>query len=179
MLEQNQGVVYHAQDYAGFFRRVGIILIDFVAIVALTVLLSLLFTISGIELGSFLVFGAYWILPICYMTLVKTSRLRTLGYRVAGVKIVTLQGTKPGFAAMIIRFLITLCGPFQLPFDFLWICNDPDKQSLRDKLLGTYVIKSDAVALRHGQIKARGYFILGFCLLFKEVDREAEEYDPA
>lgn len=78
---------------------------------------------------------------------------------------------------MLLRFLLILFGPFQLPFDILWILNDPNKQSLRDKVSGTYVVKVDAVVLRQGEITAKEYFILGFCLLFKELDREADPQD--
>ncbi len=175
MPDNNQGVVYSPHDYASFSLRLIIVIIDITAIVILTVLLSSFFSILRLEFNNFFILGAYFLLPICYMTTVKTSRLRTLGYRVAGVKIVNLQGSKPRFSTMLFRFLITLVGPFQLPLNILWICNDTNKQSLRDKLAGTYVVKNNAAIIGQGEIIARDYFILGFCLLFREVDRKTVE----
>lgn len=172
MLDGNQGFVYYPQDYASFSRRIGIIAIDCATIVLLTILLSYVFAKLGIESDSYWVLGCYFLLPTFYMTVVKSSPVRTLGYRAAGVKIVTYQGTKPGFSIMLLRFLVSLVGPFQLPLDILWIFNDPNKQSLRDKLAGTYIIKQNARQLGQGDVKTRYYFILGFCLIFKEVDRK-------
>lgn len=167
------GVYYDLNDYAGFFRRFISLLIDFVFILFILFFFLLIkesLDETNIVLDN-LVF-VWLIFMVIYFTILKASSLRTIGYRLMGIKIVTLKGQKPNFVTMLFRFFLWLFGPFQLPYDILWLINDEHRQCMRDKCAGTYVIKKNAKPVGEGNINVINYLILGFNLLFEVVTRE-------
>jgi len=131
-------------------------------------ILKLLFYFLG-NIGDGFVLLIWFIISTLYFTIIKSSNVKTLGYRLLGLRIVNLGGSKPSFSQMILRHLISLIGPFQLPYDIIWIVQDDQKQTLRDKFVGTYVIKSKAKPIFENKIFTFYYFVHGFLFLFEEV----------
>ena len=89
-----EGVYYAEQDHAGFVRRLVVIAVDssMLLLVAFALLTYLPIMMSDDSDPN----PAFWILwPLSawfYLAVVKQSPLRTVGYRVTGLKIVNLKG---------------------------------------------------------------------------------------
>ena len=99
----------------------------------------------------------------------------TLGYRLAGVKLVNLQGEPAGLFRSTCRFLFLFVGPINFLFDLLWLTSDANKQTLRDKFSRTYVVDRNAVPTGHGPIVYTQYFIATLSFVFPEVKRPTTE----
>ena len=101
-----EGVYYAADDYIGIGRRIVLICVDLTVIILGGVVLA--WTLATVDaegsersmmraaLYSWLLYVA---LVAAYMTVIKASKIRTIGYRVAGTKIVDLRGRRPSIAA--------------------------------------------------------------------------------
>lgn len=72
---------------------------------------------------------------------------------------------------MILRFALLVIGPLELILDMIWLTGESTKQTLRDKIAGTYVLKSDAVPIEYGVIKYVYLDVLGYLLTVREVER--------
>ena len=110
---------------------------------------------------------------------VEPSSIGTLGFILTGVKVVNLKGERPSFVRMSFRLFLWVLGPFHPVIDLLWLTGDPDRQTLRDKLAGTYVVRKDAVPCGQGTVRLAHYFLFGLSILFPEVQkrRSAEKED--
>jgi len=168
----NKGVFYSPDDYAGFLRRMLCLIID-VSILILLLILIIYLKDPLQEYGFlFIIFLFWFIFAILYLSIIKSSKYKTIGYWILGLKIVDHYGNKPSNIKMLFRLLVSLLGPFELPFDIFWLFEDSKKQTLRDKFSGTYVIKNDAIPKGSSKIKAYYYFIHGWSFLFQEVKNE-------
>ena len=98
----------------------------------------------------------------------------TVGYWITGVQIVDLEGEEPSMWLMTLRYFLLVLGPINLIIDIFWLTSDENRQTLRDKIAETYVIKRNAMPLGHGQQKIAPYFIAGYSFTFKEVKRPTE-----
>lgn len=150
---------YRPEDYAGVMRR---LLIDFVdAGVALTVT----FMLSFIAAGSIV-----WIpVFVLYFVVLKGSRFRTLGYVLAGARIVDFNGQRPRYRALFGRLAFVMFGPINFIIDLCWISSDPAHQALRDKFAHTFVVRANAVPAGTGRITYPTYMVFGWTLMFAEV----------
>jgi uncharacterized RDD family membrane protein YckC len=120
--------------------------------------------IGGIAL---LIFAAVWFV---YFVLLKRSRIGTVGYALAGARIVNLRGERPGIAALTVRLLFVVAGPLNFLVDLLWISSDQNRQALRDKFAHTYVIRATAIPIGTGRVVYRTYTVFGATMLFQEVE---------
>ena len=175
-----EGVYYRRADYAGVFRRLLIESVDFsVAFAvssALTLITLFIFMPEDTSSQAF-VDRLTWILLIVwpsvwftYLVILKRTRFRTLGYLIGGAKIVNLQGALPGIGALTIRLAFATIGPINVIIDLFWITGDDNRQALRDKFAGTYVINKKAKPAGRGKIVYRRYSMI-FNFLFREVQR--------
>src|SRR5262249_52952923 len=106
------GVYYRREDYAGMARRLIIDLVD----VPVAVMLPAAVVVAASTLapnlatpGIILLLGtAVW---FSYFVLLKRSNIRTAGYRLAGARIVNLQGERPGILCLVVRICFTVAGP--------------------------------------------------------------------
>src|SRR3954454_23171995 len=102
-----KGIYFARQNYAGFMRRMVIIGVDLLVILLVGMIMLVIW--GGVQgpvpilawLGS-----AYF-----YLTLLRGSRLRTLGYILTGVRVVNLKGNRPSFFWMNLRLLLWALGP--------------------------------------------------------------------
>jgi uncharacterized RDD family membrane protein YckC len=173
-----QGVYYSLVDYAGFWRRLLVDIIDFtlllVATITVTMGAALLLPAAEQSMPKVLFLSGF-ALGFAYLVLLKRSRFRTLGYLVGGIRIVSIHGERPSLWSLTVRALFAVFGPFNVLIDILWLTNDERRQALRDKLAHTYVIRDRAVPLGHGAIGYTTYTIFGWNLLFAEVRRASSE----
>jgi len=121
-----KGVFFDHDSYAGLARRVLVLLIDgialFLAGVAIWVpLVMLLWDPQTGRTPDALFFVLWFALIWLYLTVIKRSRLRTIGYRLCGLQVVTTSGTRPTLAAMTFRLLMWVFGPFNFILDLVCV----------------------------------------------------------
>jgi uncharacterized RDD family membrane protein YckC len=115
-----------------------------------------------------------FVIALMYFVILKRTSVGTLGYFLASARIVDLDGNRPSISRMTYRFLLSAFGPLSIVYDCLWLCNDQNKQTLRDKLAGTYVVDINAKPAGHGQkiLTPISFFLLFYS--FTEVKRPNE-----
>lgn len=166
-----EGFYYAREDYAGLLKRFAILFIDSVVILFVSLIFIVLFSgIFNLADDPTPVILFLLLISYIYLTLMKRT-WGTVGYWITGVQIVDLEGEEPSMWDMTIRYLLLVLGPINLLFDLFWLCSDENKQTLRDKIAATYVIKRNAMPLGYGQQKFTPYFIGGYSFSFKEVKR--------
>ena len=167
-----KGVYYARDDYAGFWRRLVVDLIDFtvlgVAVITITLGAALILP-TGEQSFPLVLFWSGMTLGFMYLVLLKRSRFRTLGYLVGGIRIVSIHGERPSIWSLTMRALFAFFGPFNILVDVIWLTNDERRQALRDKFAHTYVIRDRAAPLGNGAIVYVPYTIFGTNFLFAEV----------
>jgi uncharacterized RDD family membrane protein YckC len=168
-----EGVYYAPRGYAGLVRRCIIIGVDllvvwFASVMTIVVLFDLPSEMGHVTTSKLFVLS---VLSYLYLVLVKRSDWGTVGYRLTGVRIVNLEGKRPSVYQMTLRFLLFVFGPFHIIVDVLWLGGDENRQTLRDKIVGTYVIRDDALPAGRGQQQLVPYYLLGWNFRFREVKR--------
>jgi len=174
------GVYFATGDYVGLGRRLVILVIDIAVlgagVVALDVASSVwLFseeTYGMLNLGGLL-------LAYLYLTVIKASRLRTLGYRMVGARIVTLKGERPSVFRMTFRLFLWVFGPLNVVADLIWLGVDRDRQSLRDHFAGTFVVKASAAPIGEGPIHLAYVQAFALSLMLPTVTRPREPAESA
>jgi uncharacterized RDD family membrane protein YckC len=168
-------VWFFPSDYVGVWRRLAVELVDSVVIVVGLVVVTA--TVVLLDPGEDLsdttlavVISCWAVLIYGYFVVLKRSRLTTVGYRLAGVRILDASGRPPRLGAMTLRLSFGLLGPFNIVLDMLWIPFDRHKQTLRDKLAHTYVVKANAEPAGPARIVVRTYSILGMSFVFQDVE---------
>ena len=103
-----------------------------------------------------------------YLVLLKRT-VGTLGYLITGVGIVDIHGNRPSVVRMTGRFMWVFVVPLSFIFDLFWLIGEETHQTLRDKTVGTYVIKKRAVPVGTGHIAIKIMSLAGLCLRLREV----------
>jgi uncharacterized RDD family membrane protein YckC len=174
-----EAVFFADDDYAGFWRRLAAELAYASAILILLIVLAIVWAILGPahEPGpaAFVLCGLA--LVSWYFVFLKHSRVGTVGYRLARIRIVDVRGGLPSLGMLSVRPLFAVFGPFNVVLDLLWIPSDRRKQSLRDKVTHTYVVKASARPAGPGRIVYRPCSVMGMSWVFQEI--EADQRDQA
>jgi uncharacterized RDD family membrane protein YckC len=173
--ETPRAVCFDRRDYAGRGRRVAIICIDLVgaAVLCFVVFFEVAFFCflqnpSTDDLPSYTLL--LLLLVIClYFTVLKRSEVGTLGYMFMGVRIVNIEGKKPSMLQMTGRMLPLLLLPLALPFDLAWVVDDPQRQTLRDKWVGTFVVRRNAQPIGTAPVRYKRIGFAGLFLSFPEI----------
>jgi len=166
------GVFYSLSDLAGLGRRSLVLVIDLGIVFAVCGVVVTLVPDVGIpqRLANVVAFAIAW----AYLAGLKAGPAGTLGYRLARVQLVTIEGKPAGLGRSTCRFLFLFGGPLNFVFDLLWLTTDANRQTLRDKLSGTYVVRRGAVPAGNGVIRYSTYFIATMSFLLAEVSRKNE-----
>ena len=176
----SEGFYYRTQDYVGVWRRLLVVFVDIAVVLGLIVAAGIaLYTLLPERFGVALQLPVAAGLSFLYLVLLKRSRLRTIGYRLAGVRVVDFHGGMPSVASLTLRLTFAVFGPFNILLDLLWIPGDPHRQALRDKFAHTYVVRSQAEPAGSAPIELRPCFILGCSFLFQEVDFAVQVPTPS
>jgi uncharacterized RDD family membrane protein YckC len=178
------GVYYDYDAYAGFLRRLVVIMIDMTVLLVVGVMLwfpilvlAVLWDPEASPDPSGIVFLLWAAIIWFYLTVIKRSRWRTVGYRMLGLKIVTTHGTRPSLPTMTFRLLMWLFGPFNFILDLIWLGADTEQQSLRDCYSGTYVVRNDAEPIGSAPIHLTRYHGAGLTLVYPRVVRPQLKVD--
>ena len=120
-----------APVYAGFWPRMGALLIDVVLIGVLT---SVLDTSDFIDHSMLIALVIYGVL----MWRFKGS---TIGGIVFHLQVVRTDGRELDWSTSIVRGLSCFLSLIALGLGFLWIAFDPERQAWHDKIAGTVVVR--------------------------------------
>lgn len=180
MSAAGEAAIFRLEDHIRTGRRLAIDAVDTVVAAVISILLTLIAAAvvddaQALYPVALLVWLAVW---IAYFVVLKRSRFRTLGYVLAGARIVNLTGAAPSYLALAARLAFAVLGPFNFVVDLLWVSSDPRRQALRDKFAHTYVIRQNAVAIGTGRIVYRVYTVFGMTMFFAEV-QDANESTPS
>lgn len=157
------GVYFAADDYIGLARRGIIFVIDLAVLGGIWWLISILWWhLFGDHALLYVVTCA--VVVWLYLVPLKRSDVRTLGYRLTGCRLVTLQGTRPSLLAMTLRSLFWEFGLANFLLDFVWCGIDQDRQTLRDRFSGICVVRSSARPIGEGPIHLAYYDAMGYNL---------------
>lgn len=143
-------VWYAPDDGAGLGRRLAILLIDAAVILGFWAGPAVLVNAAAIPISIEEFFPAWFVVTFAYLTALEASPVGSIGFMICGTKIVTLRGERPSVWRMTGRLLICLFLPLSFPIDLLWLAGDDRRQSLRDKIAGTYVIRKAAAPAGRG-----------------------------
>jgi uncharacterized RDD family membrane protein YckC len=169
-----EGVYYAREDCAGLGRRLVITVVDLLVVVVGASFLWYWVCRSWPRADPLATSLAVWLgVAFLYLAVLKPSPIRTIGYVLLGARIVTLRGQRPSVLRMAFRLLLWGIGPFALPYDLIWIGVDDNRQSFRDRFVGTYVIRRRAQPIGRGEIHLTYYFALGYALMFPQVQRSS------
>lgn len=139
------------QEYAGFWVRLGAVLIDTVIIViVITIPLSFIYGeqywFGGAYIRGFWDFILGWVVPIVATIWFWLRYLGTPGKMALKLKIVDAKtGKKMTTGQAIGRYFAYLVSIIPFCLGFIWIGIDSKKQGWHDKLAGTVVIKTNEV----------------------------------
>lgn len=132
-------------EYAGFWRRVGAILIDGLIIGVVTTPITL--GLGGFDPsapGEYVRSGAYPIVTIAqwlYFALMESSsKQATLGKMALGIRVTDLNGARIGFGRATGRYFAKILSGLILGIGFLMAAFTEKKQALHDILAGTLVV---------------------------------------
>lgn len=168
---------YYAMDaYAGFGKRLLVLIIDSCALLAAGTALWTAFYSVWVVAGFVTdPSGRFWLcffgLVWGYLGPIKRSAFGTLAYAVLGLRIVSAKGGPPSLFAMTMRMLMWMFGPFNLVLDLLWLGADTESQSLRDCYLQTYVVSKPAKPIGRAPVHLARYTAMGFALAYPRVCR--------
>lgn len=164
------GTYFAAEAHVGFSRRVLILIIDLgVLICAGGVLWIAMVAVLRDPDSSF--FLTYIALVWLYLAVLKQSRIRTIGLRLTGARVVNLRGQRPSILRMTFRLLLWAFGPFNLIYDLIWMGADNDLRTLRDCFAGTCVINNEAQPAGTAEIHLVYYHAFGLILMYPRVTR--------
>ncbi|HEY6393283.1 MAG TPA: RDD family protein [Bryobacteraceae bacterium] len=168
-----QGVYFRREDYAGFWRRLWVDVID--TLIIGTVCLGPVIAFDLPLMASPWILNLYLaicaIVGFCYFVVLKRSKAGTVGYLVCGVRILGLDGRPARLRSLTFRTLFAVLGPL-CGLESVWIAGDPHRQTLRDKFAQTYVVKRKAVPAGTGKVIFGYYEICCYHYILREVEVE-------
>ena len=110
-----------------------------------------------------------------YLYLVEMKRRwGSIGNLVTFTKLADIFGNRPSALSMIARTSFIVLGMSRNLADYIWVCNDPNRQMLRDKLSGTFVLKKGRKSIGQGRVSNRLLFFFGLAIFVDEPSNKTE-----
>lgn len=162
------GVYFAADHYIGLGPRILILIVDSIALATIAWLIAFIWlNVMGDydRVFACTVTLAIWL----YLVPLKRSQTRTVGYRLTGVKLVTLKGQRPSLFMLTFRSLLWLFGPCNLLIDLIWCGIDEDSQTIRDRFSNMCLVKNDAAPIGTGEVHLAYFNAFGYTFTFPHV----------
>ena len=128
-------------SYAGFWKRVGASLLDFIIIgIPLAIILVILF--PGDDLSTSLQSSAVsFIVQLLYKALMESSAKQgTLGKMIVGIQVTDLFGQRISFGRAVGRYFASILSGLTLFIGYMLAGWTRRKQALHDMIAGTLVV---------------------------------------
>jgi len=171
MTKHRTGVIFKDVDYAGFLKRIIIMAVD-LPIIYLFYLVcyyidDYFYRYHDFESDIVSIYTPTT-LAFLYLTVLKASKLGTLGQKVTNTKILTIKGKRPNIFLMAYRLLFWIVGPFNFLFDIGWITLNKEKRTLRDSICNTIVVRKDAEPVTlDAKIRNARALVFGFHFIYE------------
>ncbi len=171
MSKEKTGVVFNENDYAGMPSRIIIIILDLIMV-------SIVF-VAGYSLDSYLYESYYTnsfanslfislFISYLYLTVIKASKIGTLGQLVTNTKIIHINGKKPNIFTMTYRLIFWVLGPINFVLDYAWLTLNKERRTIRDSICNTIIVKKDATPIsRSSKIRGVRAMVFGFHFLYE------------
>lgn len=167
-----EGVYFAFDDYIGIMRRIIIFMVDATVLLALLVAIEIVYVLLTDDFVSSTIPISVWSFSVWgYLTIVRASRIRTVGYWVTNARILNLRGTKPSVFRMTYRLLLSIFFLYNIFYDLIWATVDEDRQSLADCFAGTCVVKKNSSPQGRSEIHFTYYCAIGFVYFYQRVMR--------
>lgn len=127
-------------DYAGWWRRVGATIIDYLIVAVGAVVVSMFFAATQSAAIAFIGLLVVFVGVAAYFIVPNTNGGATVGKSVLGVKIQLEDGGDLGLGVSTLRFLGSALS-WTWILGILWPLWDDKKQSFHDKIALTVVVK--------------------------------------
>ena len=165
----SDSMLFSEEDYPGIWMRAAIVLIDSVVLLCVSFTFAMFCYAVGVRNPDGMWLASSLVFFYVYLTVLKQSQVRTVAFRVMGARIVNDKAERPSIFRMMFRLLIWAVGPFNVLMDFLWLGGDRNRQTLRDKFSGTWVVRRNAVPASSAKRKATSYNVGGLTCIFWEL----------
>ncbi len=139
--------VYVRTQYGGYWKRGIANLID-------CLLLGLIFAIVSFS-SNILTVVVESVIFLAYMIGLKFAFGATLGYRLLGMQLVSINGAKPTVKQIAIRLIAAFFSALAFGLGYLWIALDKNKQAWHDKIAGIYVIRPKATPVGTTEVRQK------------------------
>jgi uncharacterized RDD family membrane protein YckC/Tfp pilus assembly major pilin PilA len=157
--------------YAGFWRRAGAWVLDYIALVIIMVLVAMPLSLAGkSQQAGLLVLFLYGLAPWLYFAVSESSSLQgTLGKAAAGIKVTDLNGERVGFGRATGRYFGKILSGVTMSIGFAMAGFTERRQALHDKIADTLVVTKEftpaEIAAAPPAPKTSGLAIVGLVLL--------------
>ncbi|MCZ6698746.1 MAG: RDD family protein [Planctomycetota bacterium] len=105
-------------------------------------------------------FYAWLVFGVVYYIVFRRLRGGTLGYRIAGIRLVDKTGSSPSFARLTGRFVFAAIVTFPLGVSYGLCLTDRRRQSFHDRWCGTWMVRKRALPAGPAATEHAG-FVLG------------------
>lgn len=133
--------------YAGFWRRVGAWVLDYIALVIIMVVLAMPLSLAGKsqQAGLLVLFlFLYGLAPWLYFAISESSSMQgTLGKAAAGIKVTDLNGERVGFGRATGRYFGKILSSLTMSIGFAMAGFTEKRQALHDKVADTLVVTKE------------------------------------
>jgi uncharacterized RDD family membrane protein YckC len=172
------GVYYASVDYRGLTPRILIVIVDLVVLFAAFFAFAIAFDTFRRHGDRYAALSllAFFLAVFGYLTVLKAT-FGTAGYWLTGSRIVNLRGQRPSVLRMTLRLIMFLFFPISFIGDFIWCMVDEDRQTLRDRFAGTFVIRWYAEPIGNGAVHLTHYHAFGLALAYPCVMRPKSRKD--
>lgn len=169
-------VIYQPTDYIGLLPRLLIFFVDgivlWVAYFLIATPIVVYYEMSQLRVGP-LIFLVPMTFIWWYLTFLKRSRFRTLGYRLVGARIETLYGRPPEIWRLTMRMMLSVTWMVGFPagffLDCLWTSMGDDRQTFRDVFCGTRLVRNTSKPIGDGRLVYCLWMGLGRIFLYARV----------
>jgi len=157
--------------YAGFWRRAGAWVLDYIAIVVIMVVVAMPLSLAGnTQQAGVIILLLYGLVPGLYFAVSESSSLQaTLGKAAAGIKVTDLNGERVSFGRATGRYFGKIISGFTMSIGFAMAGFTKKRQALHDRIADTLVVKKEStpaeIAAAPAAPKASGLAIVGLVLL--------------
>jgi uncharacterized RDD family membrane protein YckC/Tfp pilus assembly major pilin PilA len=164
-------VSHLSPPYAGFWRRVGAWVLDYIALVIIMVVLAMPLSLAGkSQQAGVLVLFLYGLAPWLYFAISESSSMQgTLGKAAAGIKVTDLNGERLGFGRATGRYFGKILSGLTMSVGFAMAGFTEKRQALHDKVADTLVVTKEVtpaeIAAAPPAPQASGLAIVGLVVL--------------